>query len=77
MPASAASFDCTHATAPREQVICSDQTLSDARNWIFSQQGIEIDFGPYVLGAGRLFHPSVIVPWSALRDLIVADPPVP
>lgn len=49
----------------------------DPKDWIINENGIEIAFAPYVLRLGRGFHPDITVPWTALRDVMIANPPVP
>lgn len=60
----------------RAEGTVSDLT-TDPRNWTFTKEGLEIHFAPYVLGAGRFFHPDVTAPWPTLNGILVADPPVP
>lgn len=44
------------------------------RRWFLKSDGLEIDFDAYELGEGYPFQPSTKASWSALRDVLAANP---
>ena len=49
---------------------------ADPRHWLLRPDGLQIIYGLYSLGP-YAFNPDVLVPWSGLKDVIVANPPIP
>lgn len=47
----------------------------DPQHWLITADGLQILFSPYELG-GYSFVPTVVIPWSELKDQMVRNPPV-
>ena len=50
---------------------------SDPQRWLPSADGLRVTFDSYELGQGYPFAPTVTIPWSELKNLMVSDPPAP
>jgi uncharacterized protein len=49
---------------------------SDPGRWFFTDKGLSINFNPYEVASYADGEPEVVVPWSALKPFLVADPAI-
>jgi len=52
------------------------QVAADPERWSLDENGISFSFNQYEIGPYSYAPPGFIIPWSALRDAMVADPPI-
>ncbi len=52
------------------------EVARDQQRWLLDKDGIGFQFDPYEIGS-YIFQPRVVVLWNNLRDVMVANAPVP
>jgi len=53
------------------------QIASDPTRWALGMEGITFNFNRYEIGPYVYNPPTITLAWSDLKDILIADPPVP